>query len=47
MLGAKILLVDDEVTFTENMAKLLNARGYRVITANSGDEAIRIFLPRP
>jgi len=43
MLGAKILLVDDEVTFTENMAKLLNARGYRVITANSGDEAIRML----
>ncbi|MBW1936887.1 MAG: response regulator [Deltaproteobacteria bacterium] len=43
MLGAKILLVDDEVTFTENMAKLLNARGYRVTTANSGDEAIRML----
>ena len=43
MLGAKILLVDDEFTFTENMAKLLNARGYRVTTANSGDEAIRML----
>ena len=41
MLGAKILLVDDEVVFTENMSKLLSSRGYRVTTANSGDEAIR------
>ncbi|MBW1925316.1 MAG: response regulator [Deltaproteobacteria bacterium] len=41
MLGAKILLVDDEVVFTENMSKLLSSRGYRVATANSGDEAIR------
>ncbi|MBW2029840.1 MAG: response regulator [Deltaproteobacteria bacterium] len=40
MLGAKILLVDDEVVFTENMAKLLSSRGYRVTTANSGDDAI-------
>lgn len=41
MKGAKILLVDDEVVFTENMSKLLNNRGYRVKAVNSGDSAIR------
>ena len=41
MKGSKILLVDDEVVFTTNMSKLLNARGYRVTPVNSGDGAIR------
>lgn len=41
MKNAKILLVDDEVMFTKNMAKLLTNRGYDVATANSGDEAIQ------
>ena len=40
MIGAKILLVDDEVVFTSNMSKLLVNRGYRVTEANSGDAAI-------
>ena len=40
MLGAKILLVDDELVFTSNMSKLLNSRGYRVTAVNSGDSAI-------
>jgi DNA-binding NtrC family response regulator len=43
MIGAKILLVDDEEVFVRNMAKLLNARGYHMFTANSGDEAIRVL----
>lgn len=43
MKGSKILLVDDEVAFTTNMAKLLTHRGYRVATADSGDSAIRIM----
>jgi DNA-binding NtrC family response regulator len=33
--------VDDEVVFTKNMSKLLNARGYRVTAVNSGDAAIQ------
>jgi DNA-binding NtrC family response regulator len=41
MIGAKILLVDDEVVFTQNMSKLLENRGFIVTAANSGDEAIR------
>lgn len=40
MIGSKILLVDDEVVFTENMAKLLLNRGYVVTAVNSGDAAI-------
>lgn len=41
MKGSRILLVDDEVVFTRNMSKLLNARGYRVTPVNSGDAAIQ------
>jgi len=38
--GSKILLIDDEVVFTNNMSKLLTSRGYRVRAVNSGDAAI-------
>jgi DNA-binding NtrC family response regulator len=41
MIGSKILLVDDEVVFTQNMAKLLINRGYVVTAVNSGDAAIQ------
>jgi DNA-binding NtrC family response regulator len=41
MKGARILLVDDEVEFTENMTRLLVGRGYRVTAVNSGDSAIK------
>ena len=41
MIGSKILLVDDEVVFTNNMSKLLSARGYTVTAVNSGDAAIQ------
>jgi DNA-binding NtrC family response regulator len=41
MKGSKILLVDDELVFTNNMSKLLTNRGYRVTAVNSGDSAIR------
>jgi DNA-binding NtrC family response regulator len=44
MKGAKILFVDDEVVFTNNMSKLLSRRGYQVKALNSGDEAIRALL---
>ncbi len=40
---ARVLLVDDEVVFTNNMSKLLNNRGYRVTPVNSGAEAIRML----
>ncbi len=41
MKGSKILLVDDEVVFTRNMARLLDNRGYRVTAVNSGDAAVK------
>ena len=44
MKDAKILLVDDEVVFTNNMSKLLSWRGYQVKAVNSGDEAIRALM---
>lgn len=37
-----ILLVDDEREFAAIMAKRLGKRGYQVVTANSGLEAIRL-----
>ncbi len=43
MSGAKLLLVDDEVVFTNNMNKLLQNRGYQVAVANSGDAAIKLL----
>ena len=47
MIGAKILLVDDEEVFARNMGKLLTARSYKVTTANSGDAAIRLLEEQP
>jgi len=41
MKGFRILLVDDEVVFTTNMAKLLTNRGYKVTGVNSGEAAVR------
>ena len=41
MNGVKVLLVDDEVDLTENISKLLVSRGYQVVTADSGDGAIK------
>lgn len=36
----KVLFVDDETVYADNMAKLLGNRGYQTVTANSGDEAL-------
>jgi len=41
MKGSRVLLVDDETVFTNNMSKLLTSRGYRVTAVNSGDSAIQ------
>ena len=46
MAQSRILLVDDEVVFAENMAKLLSARGYNVNFVDSGDGAIRAMEDR-
>jgi len=41
--GLKVLMVDDEVVFCENMTKLLNTRGYQAKAVNEGEEAIRVL----
>ena len=43
MIGSKILLVDDEEVFTNNVSKLLQGRGYRVASVNNGDKAIDLL----
>ena len=40
MIGTKILLVDDEKVFTDNMSKLLTTRGYRVTSVYNGEDAV-------
>jgi DNA-binding NtrC family response regulator len=47
MIGARILLVDDEEMFVRNTAKLLTARGYKVVETYSGDQAIRALADQP
>jgi DNA-binding NtrC family response regulator len=44
MKEARILLVDDEAVFANNMSKLLSRRGYQVTAVNSGDEALRALM---
>jgi len=41
---AKILLVDDETVFANNMSKLLTRRGYQVTAVNSGDAALQALM---
>ncbi len=41
MIGSKILLVDDEVIFASNMARLLNNRGYWVKAVDNGESALQ------
>ena len=36
----RVLLVDDEAIFTENVTKLLSSRGYKVEAVNNGASAI-------
>jgi len=47
MKDARILLVDDETVFANNMSKLLTRRGYQVTAVNSGDEALRALMDTP
>ncbi len=39
--GIRLLLVDDEVGYLEVLSKRLTRRGFKVMTASSGAEAIR------
>ena len=40
MLPAKILVVDDDPDFVEIMRTILEAKGYTVVTAANGDQAL-------
>jgi two-component system, OmpR family, response regulator len=40
MKKAKVLIVDDEVAFADNIAKLISKRGYEVTTVNNGQSAV-------
>jgi DNA-binding NtrC family response regulator len=42
----RLLLVDDEIPFVENLLKLLSRRGYEVSTAYDGDSALRLLQER-
>lgn len=42
----RLLLVDDEIPFVENLLKLLSRRGYDVSTAHDGDSALRAVQER-
>jgi DNA-binding NtrC family response regulator len=44
MKNSRILLVDDETVFANNMSKLLNRRGYQVTAVNSGDAALQALM---
>ena len=47
MTKANILLVDDETSFVETMAKRLTKRGLNVATAYSGEEALEYIHVHP
>jgi two-component system, chemotaxis family, chemotaxis protein CheY len=44
-----VLVVDDDVDFLDTVVLVLESRGYRVMTARGGDEALRRLTegPRP
>jgi DNA-binding NtrC family response regulator len=39
----KILLVDDEPSFRKEIRKFLEAKGYAVVEAHSGEEALEVY----
>jgi DNA-binding NtrC family response regulator len=43
----RILLVDDEVAFTNSLSRLLLVRGYEVKAVNDGKEALRVLGEAP
>ena len=45
--NATILVVDDDPAMTATLAEVLEADGYTVLTANSGDEALAIIRQAP
>ncbi|MBP1695959.1 MAG: two component sigma54-specific transcriptional regulator, Fis family, partial [Deltaproteobacteria bacterium] len=43
LVDKKVLIVDDEERVVESIAGVLEDEGFRVATARSGEEAIRVF----
>ncbi|MBI4799281.1 MAG: response regulator [Desulfarculus sp.] len=45
--GRSLLLVDDEIAVLEGLGELLSLHGYRVLKAQSGQEALEVFRAQP
>jgi CheY-like chemotaxis protein len=46
-LGKVVLLVDDDPAFRADLHQFLESRGYRVLEASNGDEALDIMTDEP
>ncbi len=46
-MSIRVLLVDDEVSFSQTLAKILSRRGFTVATAESGEEALAALAAQP
>jgi two-component system, NtrC family, sensor kinase len=44
--GSTILIIDDSVTFREELRRLIDEAGYRVLVAETGEEGLRIAADR-
>lgn len=42
-MSEKILVVDDELAFCEVLRDFLVSKGFQVVIANSGDEALKVY----
>ena len=42
MVGDRVLLIDDEEEFVETLAERLTTRGLKVVTATSGELAVKL-----
>jgi len=47
MAGELILIADDEPSIRKLIGSFLSRRGYRVVVAADGEEALRLFLQEP
>jgi two-component system, chemotaxis family, chemotaxis protein CheY len=45
--GHLVLIVDDDIDLLEALALILERRGYRVLTATSGDKALEVLQETP
>ncbi|HEU6454906.1 MAG TPA: response regulator, partial [Roseateles sp.] len=45
--GERLLVVDDEADIRRTVAELLQDQGYRVVTAASGEEGLKLLATEP